>query len=112
MTTIRAGRLRQSVTIQQRPEQTDDYNQPSGDWQDVITVRADVVDLTGKELVATQKVVAEATVKITMRGYPGWRDQIKPSCRALLGARIFDIKMPLNSDGRDRELTLICVEII
>lgn len=110
---MQSGKLRHHVTIQSRPAQADGYNQRSGAWADLKpNVWADVQDLSGLELIRAQKIVAEATVLITMRGFPDWRTVIRPSCRAINGARIFDIKYIGNPDGRDRELHLLCTEII
>jgi SPP1 family predicted phage head-tail adaptor len=112
---MKSGKLRQKITIQKRPTEKDGYNQKSGDWADVdglASIWANVNDLNGVELVRAQKIVAEATEQIIMRGFPGWRGVITPACRAISGVRLFDIKYVGNPDSRDRELHLLCVEII
>lgn len=117
---MRAGSLRQQVTIQSRPPQRDGYNQASGNWTDIeglIKRQCNINDLSGLELIRAQKIVAECTVMIIMRGFHGWRTVITPACRgvsgtAATGVRLFDIKAVINPDGRDRELHLLCVEIV
>ena len=112
---MKSGKLRHKITIQARPTQTDGYNQKSGAWAEInglSNIWAEVTDLSGLELVRAQKIVAEATEQIVMRGFPNWRATITPACRAINEDRIFDIKSVINPDGRDRELHLLCVEII
>lgn len=112
---MRAGILRAQIAIQARPVQTDGYNQKSGDFTNIdglSSVWSNVTDLNGLELIRAQKIVAECSELIIMRGFPGWRGVITPACRAVSDARIFEIKAVLNPDGRDRELHLLCVEII
>ncbi len=117
---MEAGKLRQTCTIQARPAQADSYNQKSGDWADIDNLAGiwcNIQDLTGLELVRAQKIVATATERIIIWGFPGWRQVITPACRAISGTvdtgqRIFDIKAIINPDGVDIELQLLCVEII
>jgi head-tail adaptor len=118
---MRAGPLRQIATIQSRSATADGYNQRSGAWAPLsaalTNVACNINDLSGLELVRAQKIVAECTVLIVMRGFTGWRLVFTPACRAISGDsvngnRIFDIKSVINPDGRDRELHLLCVEII
>jgi head-tail adaptor len=116
---MRAGPLRQRATIQSRSSVPDGYNQLSGAWTDIGTLadrQCNINDLTGLELVRAQKIVSTCTILIVMRGFSGWRATITPACRATSQdgdtLRIFDIKGVVNPDGRNRELHLLCVEII
>lgn len=107
--------MRDLITIQSRPAQTDGYNQKSGEFANIdglSNIWSNVKDLSGLELIRAQKIVAECSELIIMRGFPNWRSTITPACRAIADLRIFEIKAVLNPDGRDRELHLLCVEII
>lgn len=117
---MNAGPLRDRITIQARPSDKDGAGQRSQPFADVATltrVPSEVSDLTGRELVTAQAITAEASIGIRMRGFAGWRAQIKPDMRAVFpqpdgSIRLFDIKAILNPDGRDRELRFICVEFV
>lgn len=107
------GRLRDRVTFQQRSTVKDAYNQASSDWEDVLqSFPAEVSDLQGSELIKAQIISAEATVKIVMRGFTGWRTQIVPQMRACFGTRHFDIKSVLNPDNRGVILNILAKEIV
>jgi SPP1 family predicted phage head-tail adaptor len=110
-----AGRLRDRITIQARPTTKDAAGLRSGAWANVgflVAVPAWVEELQGNELINAQALVAEVTIRVTIRGYLNWRSDIKPECRVLFGTRVFDIKDALNPDGRNREIEMMCTEIV
>ena len=104
---MKAGELRDRVTLQQSDAVNVD-GVPVGDWVDVCTVWAQVVDLSGRELEAQQQTGAEISTRIRIR----YRAGLLPQMRALRGARAFDIQAIIDPDGRRRELQLMCKELI
>ncbi|HWR36374.1 MAG TPA: phage head closure protein [Clostridia bacterium] len=110
---MQAGKLRHRITIQRRPLTKDSAGQRTGPWEDVfIDLPAEVRDLAGRELVSAQEIHAEVTGAIFLRGFEGWRSQIKPDMRVVSGERIFDVRSVTNPDGRNRELQLLTMEIV
>lgn len=110
---MQCGKLRHRATIQAHPADKNSQGWPSKEWVNIWeNAPCDVEDLTGRERYSTQQIVAEATTKITLRGFNGWRDKIKPSCRVLADSRRFDVKYMTNPDGRDFVIVLICTEIV
>lgn len=113
---MRAGELRDRVTIQKRSTTKDSYNQTSGSYENVdgwTNEAACVEDLSGTELYKAQSIVAGVTVRITLRGRQGWRSDVKPSARMTSNhGRTFDIKYAVNPDGKNVQLTVLAVEIV
>ena len=114
---MQAGVLRHRITIERHnPGTKNAQGFPSTAWEPVLSnIPSDVKDLSGRELYGAQQTVAEATTKVIMRGYSGWRAQIKSSCRIVCqdgDVRFFDVKVPINPDGKDRWLEILCVEIV
>lgn len=106
---MRAGRLRHRVKLQRATEACDDHGQPVKSWYTEATVPAGVEPLRGKELVAGNQTAAEATVRIVMR----YRPDVVADWRVVFGDHIFEIVAPpLNPDYRNRELQLMCREIV
>jgi SPP1 family predicted phage head-tail adaptor len=103
MTTI--GDLRDVVTIQASGTDQDDIGDTVPSWGSFVTLRANVRDLSGRELIAAQAVQNQVTTLITIR----WRDDIVPSMRVVRGADVFVIQDVLNPSGKRDWLQLMCV---
>lgn len=74
---MRAGDLRDSITIEARTSTPDGLGQPVPSWAPVVTVRAAIEPLGGRELVAAQALASEVQLKIRLRR----RNDIDPSMR-------------------------------
>lgn len=105
---MRAGKLRHSITIQQQSTTQDSYGQQVETWTNVATVWASVEPLRGKEYFESKQEKAEVTTKITMR----YRDGILPKMRVVFGSKTYDIQDVINLEERDRELHLMCLELV
>lgn len=105
---MRAGRLRDRITIQQVAETRSGSGAITETWSDVATVWAAVEGLSGREFWAAQQVNAEGSLRITIRYLAG----IVPKMRALFGTRVFDIQAATDLDGRRRELQLLVSEVV
>jgi SPP1 family predicted phage head-tail adaptor len=105
---MRAGRLRHRVTIQDKVVTQDDYGEEVITWSDVDTVWASVEPLRGEEFAELRRAGAELTTRIVMRYQSG----IAPEMRAMEGSHVYDILSVINVEERDKELHLMCRELV
>ncbi len=66
---MKAGRLRHRVTIQRPATGRLPSGQPAIGWEDVTSVRAEITDISGRELLDSGKEQGETTTRIWMRRY-------------------------------------------
>lgn len=105
---MRAGELRHRVTIQQKSVTRDSFGAETVSWTDVAVVWAAIEPLQGREFFSAQQVNAEVTTRIRIR----YRSGITPAMRVLFGSRAFDIQGIINIEERNRELHLMCKEVV
>lgn len=105
---MKIGKLRHWITIQSYTPTRDSFGAEVEHWQDVMKVWASVEPLTGKEYFAAQEVNAEVSVKVIMRYSPG----IQPEMRVIFGARVFEILAVMNTEERNKQLILLCKEVL
>ncbi|CDH18565.1 phage head closure protein [Xenorhabdus bovienii] len=74
---MRAGRLRHRITLQKNKSTRDTFGGVINNWEDVAEVWAEVIAISGRELVASGAVLSEATVRIWLR----YRDDITTTNR-------------------------------
>lgn len=108
---INAGKYRHIITFQKLGESRNSYGEvdrdSSDNWEDVVTVRAGIFPISGKELLSAEFVRAEMTHKIQLRYIKG----IDSEMRIKFGDRIFDIvSPPINFQEKNVELQLMCKE--
>ncbi len=68
---MRRGELKHRVQIQVASDVPNDHGGFTRTWNTIDTVSATVEPLSGTELVEARQVDARASVRITMRHYPG-----------------------------------------
>lgn len=101
---MRAGRLRHYITIQ-----TVTITNDVESWADThANVPASIEPLRGREFWESQTVSAETAYRVTIR----YRSGVLPTMRVKWGTRIFRINAVLNIEERNRELHLMCVEVV
>lgn len=105
---MRAGDLRHQVTIQQFESIDDGGGGHEEVWTDLTTVWGSVEPLNGKERYDAQQIQATLSHKIRIRYYPN----LKPSMRVKFETRVFNILSIINFEERNRELQLMCEELI
>jgi SPP1 family predicted phage head-tail adaptor len=106
------GILRHSITIQQKDGTRGAAGGEKNTWAEVVTRRAQVLPLQGRELATQRQTYAEATHRVFMRYVDGitpkmrvqWTDPVAQT------SRYFDIASVLNMDGQKRYMELIAVE--
>ena len=70
MKRLNAGRLKHTIEIYQRYTSQDAAGQPFDTWVLVLTAKAEVKPLIGREYLAAQQTVSELTHDVTMRYHP------------------------------------------
>lgn len=104
---MRAGLLRNRVTIQTPTETDDGQGGITVVWSGVLDTYAEIQPLTSRERLQTGQLDGGVTHKVTMRYNP----TVNAKSRILFGARIlYPIGSPINLDERNREITLTCEE--
>lgn len=108
---MRAGDLRHRVTFQVRSAIQDSFGGQSESWSDVATVWADVLPLSGRELMSAQAVNVELSHKVTIRYQAQFAGpKAVAAMRIAYGDRIFNIHSALDVDERHKEIDLTCAE--
>ncbi len=106
---MRAGTLRNIVTVQAPGGARDAVGDVVTSWTDVANVPASIEPLTGREAMIAAQKQSSTTHRITIR-YSSDVAALAASWRILWGARAFDITERRNLDERNRTLELICTE--
>jgi SPP1 family predicted phage head-tail adaptor len=105
---MKAGRLREQVTLQQEGTRTDDGFGGGGiSHPDVATLHAAIVPLSGTELFEARQFTPSVSHRVEIRYYAG----IKASWQVVYGARKFNIKSIIDIEERHREMHLMCEEL-
>lgn len=103
---MRAGRLRHRLTIQQRNETQGATGEVVLTWTTYATVWGAVEPVSGRELLAGDRVAAEASVRVLVRYLSG----VTTRHRVLFGSRLLEIVAVIDRDERHVELELLCNE--
>jgi SPP1 family predicted phage head-tail adaptor len=105
---IRAGRLRHLVTFQVPLVEIDSNGDTTESWEDAFSgqqISAEIVPLSGRELIAAQQVHSRVSTRITVRYRPG----ILPQMRVLHRGTIYNIDAIVpDPDSGFRHATLLC----
>lgn len=103
---MRAGTLRDYVTIQSLTTSQDTYGGVTEAWEDFASVWAEVHYLSGNELWRAQQTNAEVRGRVRIR----YRSDIKPTMRVKYGSVYLDILAILPADNKGQELELLFKE--
>jgi len=105
---MRAGKLRHPIEIQYDNGSQNSFGQQIPDWTKLVDWHASIEPLQGNELWRAQQVNAEVSHRVRMR----YRASITPRNRIVFDSRNFDILAVLNHDEKNRELELLCKEVV
>ncbi len=105
---MRAGKLNKRVTIQDKSASQNSYGEEVITWTDFAKVWAAVEPLRGREFLEGKQITAEVSTRIRIR----YRSGILPEMRVVYGSIIYDIHPPINLDECNREIHLMCQEIL
>lgn len=107
---MRAGSLRHWLTFEKLVVDTDSDGAKVESWVDAFPINSrmpfEVVDLSGRELIAAQAVQSSVTTRLRGRYRPGF----EPAMRARSpGGQVYNIQaVILDPDSRKRYVTLPC----
>ena len=106
---MRAGQLRHRVTLQQKGSVTqNEFGEEVISWTTVDIVWASVEPLRGREFIQAKQEQAMIDTKIRMRH----RDGVTPVLRAVWNGRVYDILSVVRPEERQREIELMCREVL
>jgi len=105
---MKAGLLRQRVTIQEATETQDTTGAVVSTWVDRATVWAAVEPLQGREFFQAQTTNAEVTTRIRIR----YRSGVAPKWRATWNGHTYDVLSVVETETRGREIHLMCKELL
>lgn len=100
---MRAGALRERVTIQQKIVARDSYNAEVITWAEVATVWMAVEPLSGREYIAARQAQSEVTTRFRCR----FRTGITTAMRLLWGSQAFAIIEVIDPGARRAELEIL-----
>jgi SPP1 family predicted phage head-tail adaptor len=111
---MESGKLRHKVTIQRRIERRGELGGVTHDYEDWLTVRAEVLPLTTREQFQAQQIAAELDTRIRIRWRPGIDATMRVRHQRQSGSpQQFDfyelVGDPIDVNGRHQELHLMCV---
>ena len=104
---MRIGKMRYRITIQFPCGTVDDYGNSLDSWQDLTTVWADIVPVSGREYLTASQATSETTYKIYIR----YMDNINAKMRVIHGEQVYEINAVLG-DRRSGMLTIMCKEVV
>lgn len=84
---IKAGDLRQLVTLQRPVNQVNEKGRRITGWEDVATVHAGKADVSGREFYQAQAFHAEDVVTFTLR----WREDVTAKWRLVHRGAVYNI---------------------
>ena len=105
---VSAGSLKRKLTIEYKTQLADAYGSLVDTWGTHATWWASINPITGREYVSDGKVNSEVTTRIRGRYLNG----VSPIMRVKYGTRIYSIVAVINIEERNREIELLCKEII
>jgi len=103
---MRAGWLKNRVTLQKLTKSQNDYGEYVQTWQDVATVWASIEPLRGREYLEASAKNAEITHRIRIR----YRDNLDAGMRIKFGSRTFNIESVIDVLEKHKEIELMCKE--
>ena len=105
---MQAGKLNKRITIKQQSTIQNSYGEPENSWITFATVFASINPILGREYFASDVVNAEISAKINIRYLPG----LHPKMKIVFGDKEYNIKSIINVSEKNKELILMCKEVI
>ena len=107
--TLRAGDLRESVTIQAAVEQTNSYGESTITWVNFATRRAAIDGISIHEMIAAQEPQTVGTHQVRFRYVPGLKNSMRLVWSSRSPERTLDILSVSEKNNRE-EHQLVCKE--
>ena len=96
---VKAGRLRQRITLQAKSVTRDAMGGEVITWADQVTIWASAEPLRGREFFAAQQEQAEISIRFVIR----YRSDVTTAWRVMWETRAYDIVEIIDIDGRHKE---------
>ena len=106
---IRAGDLRESVTVQVATEQTNDYGEAALAWSDFAARRASIRGMRIDEVMSAQQPYTVATHEVEFRYVPGLKAGMRLVWTSRTPARTLDVIQITEEANREGQ-RLVCKE--
>jgi len=107
--TLRAGDLREAITVEVATQATNAYGESTETWTSFATRRAAVEGLTASEAMLTQELATVATHTVRFRYVPGLSSAMRLVWTSRTPARTLDIVAITEKNNRE-EHSLVCKE--
>jgi SPP1 family predicted phage head-tail adaptor len=101
------SKLRHRITLIKPTYQQNGTGENEATFADYKTVWANVVPVSGKELIESQKLRAETAYKISLR----YASDVTSDMRIRYNQMQLEISAVINVAGRNRELQLVAYEV-
>lgn len=101
-------KLRHRIDIQSMKRISDGMGGGDIAWTMIAQVWSQIIPLNGSEFYDAQQTQAPITHKIIMR----YREGVKPDMRIVYDGRFFEIQSVINVGELDKELQLMCRELV
>lgn len=108
MKKINAGEYRHIVIFQELSNKRNAYGEIEKEWKDVYKTKAAIYPLSSREIFQAGVISNETSHKIYLRYSP----LIKNDMRIKFNNRYFSIISIINFEEKNRELQLLCKEIV
>ncbi|WXT45388.1 phage head closure protein [Salmonella enterica subsp. enterica serovar Infantis] len=109
---ISAGRLIQVIVIQNPVHIRDNSGQPVEIWEDGETIRADIRGRSGRELMAAGAEIAQADVRVWVRGKSGEKitaaSRLKVQKLRRYRGKTLNVIAPPIPDEKGERLEILC----
>jgi SPP1 family predicted phage head-tail adaptor len=105
---MQAGKLDQRISIEQKSVTRDAFGAEVITWVNVVNTWAEISPISGREYLMGKQVQEDASVRVRTRYTPG----VKPAMRVTLTGHIYDIVYVQETDLAQKELVLMCRELI
>lgn len=107
MNTLRAGELRDRITIQRKTGGKDAWGTPLPEgWEEVAKLQSNVRHLSGSESIKADADTSAVKASIRIR----WRTGIDAGMRVLHAGQVYDIETVLPG-ARRQHVDLVCLKV-
>ena len=103
-----AGKRRSLVQLQSVTVTRDEYGDSQPNYNTFATAWASIQPLSGRELTNAQQVSSEVTHEIITF----FNKSMTPRGRVVFGLRTFHVESVTNPDMREKDMTMICKELV
>jgi SPP1 family predicted phage head-tail adaptor len=107
---VKAGRLRNRLTLQRNVETFDAFGQKKDGWTDVGTFYGRVRTPTGREYAKADQMRVQLDHIVELR-WLGAAVAVSPLWRIVFRSRVLNISAVANVDEQNREYTLFATEL-